>query len=73
MLEFRKKCNYLISANAFRLVVEDGLDLYGLDLLIDLIYDLRKDGINAGLLFCLPEIGNKNIMRSFRKELRIII
>lgn len=55
------------------MVVEDGLDLYGLDLLIDLIYDLRKDGINAGLLFCLPEIGNKNIMRSFRKELRIII
>ena len=60
VLEFGKKCNYLISANAFRLVIEDGLDLYGLDLLIELIHDLREDEyINTGLLFCLPEIGNK--------------
>lgn len=69
VLEFRKKCNYLISANAFRLVVEDGLDLYGLDLLIDLIYDLRKDGINAGLLFCLPEIGNKKYYEELQKRI----
>lgn len=62
VLVFREKCDYLISANTFRLVIEDGVDLYGLDLLIELIYDLRKDGINAGLLFCLPEIGNQNIM-----------
>lgn len=59
VLVFREKCDYLISANAFRLVIEDGVDLYGLDLLIELIYDLRKYGINAGLLFCLPEIGNQ--------------
>jgi glycosyltransferase involved in cell wall biosynthesis len=60
VLEFREKCDYLISANAFRLVIEDGLDLYGLDLLIELIHDLREDEyINTGLLFCLPEIGNK--------------
>ena len=53
VLVFREKCDYLISANAFRLVIEDGVDLYGLDLLIELIYDLRKDGINCRFVILL--------------------
>lgn len=70
VLDFRKKCTYLISANAFRLVIEDGLDLYGLDLLIELIRDLREDGINAGLLFCLPEIGDKKYYEELQRRIK---
>lgn len=56
---FREAHDFMISANAFRLVIENDVDIYGLDLLIELLYKLRCNAINAGLLFCLPEIGNK--------------
>ncbi len=59
VLKFREKHSFLISANAFQLKMENGIDTYGLDMLIELIKKLRHDGINAGLLFCLPIIGDK--------------
>ena len=47
----------LLLANAFRLVMRDGVDLYGLDLCIELIARLRDDYPRVGLLFALAEAG----------------
>ncbi|WP_136482671.1 glycosyltransferase [Cognatitamlana onchidii] len=59
VLQFRQHKEFLISANAFMLRFEEGVDIYGFDLLIDLVYALKKKDINVGLIFCLPQIGNQ--------------
>ena len=66
-LQFRKDKEFLISANAFMLKLENGLDLYGLDLLIELIAAMKKIEIDVGLIFCLPQVGNK----SYYKEISV--
>lgn len=58
ILAFRKKHKYLLSANAYKLRLENGVDVYGLDLLIRLVGELRKEGVDVGLIFCLPIIGD---------------
>tara|TARA_R110000744_G_scaffold115753_4_gene216578 strand:- start:3851 stop:4912 length:1062 start_codon:yes stop_codon:yes gene_type:complete len=68
-LQFRKDKEFLISANAFMLKLENGLDLYGLDLLIELIAAMKKIEIDVGLIFCLPQVGNK----SYYKEMLQLI
>lgn len=57
ILNFRKKHKFLISANAYKLRLDEEVDVYGLDLLIKLIGELKKREIDAGLIFCLPMIG----------------
>lgn len=55
---FRGKYSFLISANTSKLSIENGIDIYGFDLLIELIHALGKKGIDAGLVFCLPQTGD---------------
>ncbi len=47
----------LIVANAYRIELVDGVDLYGIDICIELIETLRKEYPKIGLLFALAEIG----------------
>lgn len=58
IIEFRENHKFLISANAYKLRFENNVDIYGFDLLISLVYELKKKGIDVGLLFCLPMIGD---------------
>lgn len=69
IMEFRNKHDLLLSANAFKLRRENEIDVYGLDMLVKLIAQLHKNNINAGLLFCLPIIGDE----SYFKEIKIRI
>lgn len=55
---FRDSHSYLISANAFKLRYENSVDIYGFDSLIELVNYLKQKGINVGLMFCLPQIGD---------------
>jgi glycosyltransferase involved in cell wall biosynthesis len=59
ILRFRNKHAFIISANAFKLRLEAGIDVYGLDLLINLVNELKNKNIDIGLLFCLPMIGDE--------------
>ncbi len=45
----------LIVANAYKLSLIDGVDLYGLDLCVDLVYRLKKTFPNIGFIFALPD------------------
>lgn len=58
ILSFRKQHVFLLSANAYKLRYENGIDIYGFDLLIQLVKSLKEKGINVGLIFCLPMIGD---------------
>lgn len=69
ILSFRKKHAFLISANAYKLRYENGIDIYGFDLLIQLVKSLKDKNINVGLIFCLPMIGD---MAYYRKCLSLI-
>lgn len=74
VIGFKNKHDFLISGNAFKLILENGIDIYGLDMLIHLLKCMRDSGVNAGLLFCLPCIGNVeyyNQMKSLIDELEL--
>jgi glycosyltransferase involved in cell wall biosynthesis len=49
----------LITANAFTLSFYQGKDLYGLDMCVELIKNLKSEYPNIGLLFALAKKGNK--------------
>jgi glycosyltransferase involved in cell wall biosynthesis len=65
----RKSKKYLISANGYKIRYENGVDVYGLDLLIELIYNLKKKNYNIGLIYCLPQIGEKNHFKKIIKRI----
>lgn len=58
ILAFRQRHSFLLSANAYKLRFENNIDIYGLDLLIRLVDSLKEKGIDVGLVFCLPMIGD---------------
>ena len=56
---FIKEHNPVLGACAYRLNFKDGVDVYGLDMLISLIGRLKHSGFsNVGLVFVLPKVGN---------------
>ena len=54
ILLFRKQHSFLLSANAYKLRYENGIDIYGFDLLIQLVKSLKEKGINVCLLYTSP-------------------
>lgn len=69
ILLFRKLHSFVLSANAYKLRCENDIDIYGFDLLIQLVNSLKEKGINVGLIFCLPMIGD---MAYYQKCLSLI-
>jgi glycosyltransferase involved in cell wall biosynthesis len=59
-----------LAAGASLLRFHDGVDLYGLDLLIDLFGELRSSHPKAGLVFVLPEAGLPEYLEQCRERLR---
>lgn len=69
ILQFRKKIPFLISANAFKLYKSEEGDVYGFDLLIRLISELKKGGLPVGLLFCIPQKGDHEYELECEKQI----
>ncbi|HEX8852419.1 MAG TPA: glycosyltransferase [Pyrinomonadaceae bacterium] len=57
--EFVRTHRPLVVANAFKLVFREGVDLYGLDMCVELAAALRRAHPSVGLLFALAEIGDE--------------
>lgn len=55
---FRNNHAFVLSANAYKLRLENNIDVYGLDLLIRLVKELKDEKVDVGLIFCLPAIGD---------------
>jgi glycosyltransferase involved in cell wall biosynthesis len=60
ILYFREKHHYLLSSNAFQITFYKGQDLYGLDILVQLMDKLVNGSqMNVGLVFLLPNIADE--------------
>lgn len=69
ILNFRKKKTFVISANAWMLVRIGGKDLYGAATLIDLVKRLKDDGMDVGLVFVLPQIGDEEYFSIIQQKI----
>jgi glycosyltransferase involved in cell wall biosynthesis len=59
VVRLRENCKYLLSSNAFQITFHNNQDLYGLDLLVELVNRLvNHDHLDVGMAFLLPNIGN---------------
>ncbi len=63
LLEFINSQRPLIVANAFQLALLDGKDLYGFDLCVEILYQLKQIYHNAGLVFALANIGDEQLYK----------
>jgi glycosyltransferase involved in cell wall biosynthesis len=69
--DIRKQHKYIISSNAFRLSFFNEIDLYGVDLLIELanrLCNLKK--IDVVFLFLLPNIGDQKYYEELKDEIK---
>ena len=59
----------LISANACQIVFNNGQDLYGIDMCIDLCANLKREYPNIGLIFNLPCIGEHKYFEKMKQQI----
>ena len=71
LFEFIGKHKPIITANAFEIVFYDGVDLYGLDMCIELTNKLKREFFNIGFLFALAD-ENKHVEYLGSMKKRII-
>ena len=67
--DFMKLHNPVISANAFRIRFYRGVDLYGLDMIVELTARLKNRYPEIGTVFCLPSIGDKEYFDRLNQEI----
>ena len=60
----------IILANASTLVFYDNIDLYGLDMCIDLCAKLREYYPTLGFIFCLPDIGDYEYFNKMDQKIK---
>jgi len=69
LLRFIDDHHPVLVANASRLTIIDGIDLYGLDLCVELTHRLRTDWPEVGLVFALPAIGDEEYFRTMQRRI----
>ncbi|HEV2705901.1 MAG TPA: glycosyltransferase family 4 protein [Pyrinomonadaceae bacterium] len=67
--EFLRTRRPLVVANAFKLVFREGVDLYGLDMCVELVASLRSAHPSVGLLFALAEVGDEAYFAQTRERI----
>jgi glycosyltransferase involved in cell wall biosynthesis len=67
ILALRGRCRFLIASNAYQLRFHRGVDLYGLDLFVELAGILiQQEKMDIGLVFLLPSIGDETYLKKIR-------
>lgn len=61
----------IIMANAFQLSMLDGKDLYGIDLCIQSLIELKKEFPRIGLLIVMAQLGDKKYYDHLQQEIAI--
>ena len=71
ILALRKKCKYLLSSNAFQISFYENQDLYGLDILVELVNCLiNVHGLDVGMVFLLPNIGDIGYFSEINRRIK---
>lgn len=69
VLEFAASRRPLVAANAFQLVSYRGVDLYGLDMCVELVAALKESYPNVGLVFALAEVGDAAYFEKMKRRI----
>ena len=59
----------VISANAFSISFYNGIDVYGLDMIVELAARLKNGYPKLGIVFCLPNIGDEDYFNKLNQEI----
>jgi glycosyltransferase involved in cell wall biosynthesis len=66
----RNNFRYLFASNAFKISFHNDQDLYGLDLLVQLLARLvNQDKLDVGIVFLLPNVGDEEYFKQIKEEL----
>ena len=68
--EFLKSHQPIISANAFTPVLIDGKDLYGFDMSIELIKELKKIHQKIGIVWAICKEGDRTYFESIKQKIK---
>ena len=68
-LHFTEMRRPLLIANAFRITFHEGVDLYGIDLCIALVDEIRQEHPGVGLLVALAEVGDPAYLAKLQSEI----
>ncbi len=60
----------VISANAFRISFYNGVDLYGLDMIVEVTARLKDKYPKLGIVFCLPYIGDQEYFNKLSCQIK---
>ena len=69
VLDFAAKRRPLVAANAFQLGFYRGVDLYGLDMCVELTAALKESYPNVGLIFALAEVGDAAYFEQMKRRI----
>ena len=68
-VQFVESRKPLIIANAWKIVSDQGVDLYGLDMCVDLTAELKRTHPQVGLLFALADVGDEEYYREINRRI----
>jgi glycosyltransferase involved in cell wall biosynthesis len=67
---FNIKHKYVIFANAFRIKFFNGIDLYGIDLAIEMLNQINKQRQDIGIIFHIPDIVDYDYLSLMKKRIK---
>jgi glycosyltransferase involved in cell wall biosynthesis len=70
VIDFMENHTPVISAGAFRVVVHEGQDRYGIDMCIEMCARLKESYPRIGVVFCLPEIGDRAYYEKLQQDIK---
>jgi glycosyltransferase involved in cell wall biosynthesis len=72
IMGMKKKHKYLLASNAFQISFYKNQDLYGLDILVELVRRLVQiDGMDVGMVFLLPNIGDEKYFEDINHRINV--
>ena len=69
VLDFAASRRPLVAANAFQIGFYRGVDLYGLDMCVELAAALKESHPNVGLVFALAEVGDPAYFEKMKRRI----
>ena len=63
--QLHEKTDFIFSSYASNLLEYHGANIYGVDMLIEALYKLRKDGYNCGIVLLMSGITDKNKFQEY--------
>lgn len=72
ILEFINDHNPIISANASKIALNKGVDIYGIDLCVESCINLKHKFKNIGFIICTSEINELNYFNQIKQKIKLL-